>query len=83
MSPYQIQVSGRKILLSPVTRRRDDRLMFTDRVFEFFDRLESDVVLFATEIDERSGVGTVLWDDHFDRRVRVDFNRRPPMTSAN
>ncbi len=37
MPPYEIEIRGRKILLTPVTRRSDNGLMFADHLLEVLD----------------------------------------------
>ena len=46
--------------------------MFTDRSLEVFDCFQRYRVLFVSEIDKRTGVSAVFWNDDVDRTVRVD-----------
>ena len=66
-------------MLPPVTRRRNDRLMFADHLLEILDHLQRDVVFFLAEIDKRARVRAAFGNDNFDRTVRINprrFNRR-------
>src|SRR5213075_2930035 len=71
VAPDHVEISRRKTLLTPVTRRRDDRLMFPHHVFKFLDRLDRHFVFRVTEIHERTGVSTVLGKSDLNASILV------------
>ena len=71
MSPDDIEIRSWKTLFSPIARRSDDRLMLANHLFEIFDCLQSDVVLFVAEIEIGSGVGSLVRNYDFDRLIRI------------
>ena len=51
---------GREVLFSPVTRKRDDCLVFADEFVELLDPFEGDGVFLFAEVDVSAGVRAVF-----------------------
>jgi hypothetical protein len=75
MAPDHLQVSRRKILLSPVAGGSDNRLVFPDHLFKVLDRLERNGILRFTEIDEGAGISAFLRQHHFDCSIAIERSR--------
>jgi len=60
-------------LLTPIARRRDDRLMFADHLLEILDHLQRDVVFFVPKIHERAGVSAMFRNNDLDRAVWINL----------
>ena len=72
VTPNDIEIVHRKILLSPIAGRRDDGLMFADHLLEIFDHLQGHVVLGVAKIHECPGVSAVLGDGYLNRTIPID-----------
>src|ERR1044072_1907497 len=71
MPPDQVEIPSRKALLTPVTRRRDDSLVFADHLFEVLDGIERHFVFRVAEIHERARVSAGGGKKDFDRSIRI------------
>ena len=81
--PNDIEIVHRKILFSPIARRRDDRLVFTHHLFKVLDHLETDVILFVTKIHERTRVSTALGNDRLHGAIWIDVRNRDVLSASD
>ncbi len=74
--PNDIEIVHGKILLSPITRRSDDSLMFAHHLLEVLDCFQRYIVLFIAKVHESSGVSAMLGNHDLDRAIWIDLRNR-------
>src|SRR6266446_9833758 len=71
--PDDIEIVHGKILFSPITRRSDDRLVFTHHLLKVFDHLQTYVILRVAKIHEGARISATLGNHHLDWTIWIDL----------
>src|SRR5207249_1376986 len=72
VSPNHVQICRWETLLTPITRWRDDRLMFANHCLEILDDLQRHIVFLVSKIHERPCICTVFGNHDFNTAVWID-----------